>query len=111
MLRNAAALPTSNVRAERGVRAQMFEAISSGNFPGASRGHSPRRTFARISAFDVACPQCGTVDSVGSLRPLEPLEARLRWSGLRRHTVAIRRARKESNFNEAFFTRRKTPRP
>jgi hypothetical protein len=47
----------------------MFEAISSGSFPGASRGHSPRRTFARLTAFDVACPQCGTVDSVSSLRP------------------------------------------
>ena len=47
----------------------MFEAISSGNLPGASRGHGSRRTFARLTAFDVACPQCGTVDSVSCLRP------------------------------------------
>src|SRR4029450_1699526 len=27
-----------------------------------------RRTFARLSAFDLACPRCGSVDSVSSLR-------------------------------------------
>jgi len=30
---------------------------------------STRRTFARLSAFDVSCPNCGTVDSVSAIRP------------------------------------------
>jgi hypothetical protein len=28
-----------------------------------------RRTFARVAAFDVACPRCGTIDCVSSARP------------------------------------------
>jgi hypothetical protein len=47
----------------------MFEPMSTGNAPGFPRGQGSRRTFARLTAFDVACPQCGTVDSVSSLRP------------------------------------------
>ena len=47
----------------------MFDPISSSPEGGSSRSRSPRRTFARLSAFDVACPQCGTVDSVSCLRP------------------------------------------
>jgi hypothetical protein len=34
-----------------------------------SRSQGSRRTFARLTAFDVACPRCGTVDSVSCLRP------------------------------------------
>ena len=47
----------------------MFDPNSSGHVPGASRRQGSRRTFARLTAFDVACPQCGTVDSVSCLRP------------------------------------------
>lgn len=48
---------------------QMFNAISSETVPGATHGSGPRRTFARLTAFDLACPRCGTVDSVSCLRP------------------------------------------
>ena len=47
----------------------MFDPSSSSPVTGSSRRHGPRRTFARLTAFDVACPQCGTVDSVSCLRP------------------------------------------
>jgi hypothetical protein len=35
----------------------------------ASSRRQPRRTFARLTAFDVACPTCGTVDCVSAQRP------------------------------------------
>ena len=38
-------------------------------FSAANPGFMHRRTFARLTAFDVACPNCGTVDCVSSLRP------------------------------------------
>ena len=47
----------------------MFDATLSSNLPALSRRHGSRRTFARLTAFDVACPQCGTVDSVSRLQP------------------------------------------
>ena len=47
----------------------MFDTISSRDLTGFSGTDGPRRTFARLTAFDVACPQCGTVDSVSSVRP------------------------------------------
>ena len=50
-----------------------------------------RRVFARLSAFDLACPQCGTVDSVSSLRPwwkrktnFDPWRSRWRCRACRR---------------------------
>ena len=48
---------------------QMSNASSTGYLTEQSRSQPGRRTFARLTAFDVACPQCGTVDSVSSLRP------------------------------------------
>jgi hypothetical protein len=48
---------------------QMLNAHSTGYLPESSRSQPIRRTFARLTAFDVACPQCGTVDSVSRLRP------------------------------------------
>ena len=47
----------------------MFDATLRSNLPALSRRHGSRRTFARLTAFDVACPQCGTIDSVSRLRP------------------------------------------
>ena len=48
---------------------QMSNALARGNLSGFSRPQPCRRTFARLVAFDVACPQCGAVDSVNSVRP------------------------------------------
>jgi hypothetical protein len=43
---------------------QMSDAFSVRDVSGNSRPQPSRRTFARLSAFDVACPNCGTVDCV-----------------------------------------------
>ena len=53
-----------------GAGMQMSTAISRSNTrePSLYRP-TTRRTFARLTAFDVACPQCGAVDSVSCLRP------------------------------------------
>ena len=48
---------------------QMSNASSTGHLTDQSRSQPGRRTFARLTAFDVACPNCGTVDCVSSLRP------------------------------------------
>jgi hypothetical protein len=48
---------------------QGINHFSAGEFPRKSGSQPARRTFARLTAFDVACPQCGTVDSVSRLRP------------------------------------------
>jgi hypothetical protein len=48
---------------------QMSNAFSTGYLTEQSRSQPRRRTFARLTAFDVACPQCGTVDTVSSLQP------------------------------------------
>jgi hypothetical protein len=48
---------------------QMSDAYSGGVLERSSRSQPARRTFARLTAFDLACPVCGTVDSVSSLRP------------------------------------------
>jgi hypothetical protein len=47
---------------------QMFETLS-GRTGSGSLAPQPRRTFARLTAFDVACPRCGTVDIVSCKRP------------------------------------------
>ena len=50
-----------------------------------------RRTFARLTAFDLSCPSCGTVDSVSFSRPwwkrkanFDPFRSRWRCRGCRR---------------------------
>ena len=48
---------------------QMSDVLARRDFTECSGSQPTRRTFARISAFDVACPRCGTIDSVTSLRP------------------------------------------
>jgi hypothetical protein len=69
----------------------MFDTTSSSNLAAFSRSHGPRRTFARLTAFDLACPQCGTVDSVSCLRPwwkrktnFDPWRSRWRCRACRR---------------------------
>ena len=52
----------------RARRADVGDA-SQGALSELSRSQTVRRTFARLSAFDVACPNCGTVDSVSAVRP------------------------------------------
>jgi hypothetical protein len=48
---------------------QMIDPSSRRAVAALSRSQPSRRTFARLTAFDVACPVCGTVDSVSALRP------------------------------------------
>jgi transposase-like protein len=45
---------------------QMSDAFHVGDFRAASRTQPNRRVFSRLTAFDVACPNCGAVDSVTS---------------------------------------------
>jgi hypothetical protein len=48
---------------------QGIDGFSALEFQHKSGSQPARRTFARLTAFDLACPNCGTVDSVSSLRP------------------------------------------
>jgi hypothetical protein len=43
---------------------QRSDAFHVGDLGAMSRPQPARRTFARLTAFDVACPNCGTVDCV-----------------------------------------------
>jgi hypothetical protein len=74
---------------ERG--AQMFDTSLRRNPTGFSRGQGSRRTFARLTAFDVACPQCLSIDSVSCLLPwwkrkanFDPVRSRWRCRVCRR---------------------------
>ena len=73
---------------------QRFDAVSRGDRNTRSAS-SPlgvvRRTFARLTAFDLACPNCGTVDCVSAVRPwwrrktnFDPWRSRWRCRSCRR---------------------------
>jgi hypothetical protein len=47
----------------------MFDATLTSNLPAFSRRHGSRRTFARVTSFDLACPVCCAIDSVSCLQP------------------------------------------
>ena len=47
---------------------EMSDAYSVASRAAMSR-RQPRRTFARLTCFDLACPNCGTLDCVSAQRP------------------------------------------
>jgi hypothetical protein len=69
---------------------QMSDATSTGYLTEHGREQG-RRTFARVTGFDLSCPRCGVVDSVSSLRPwwkrksnFDPWRSRWRCRSCRR---------------------------